>query len=57
VFVTSKVAVTFGSVNVSVLAQVPPDESVPVSEYVAAEAAWGWMAPIPMKRRVATTTK
>jgi hypothetical protein len=38
VFVTSKVAVTFGSVSVSVLAQVPSHESVPVSEYVAAEA-------------------
>jgi hypothetical protein len=33
--VTSKVAVTLGSVNVSVLAQVPFVVRVPVSEYVA----------------------
>jgi hypothetical protein len=35
VLVTSKVAVTLGSVNVSVLAQVPFVVRVPVSEYVA----------------------
>jgi hypothetical protein len=45
VFVTSKVAVTFGLVNVRVLAQLPFDERVPVSEYVAdvadvADVAW-----------------
>jgi hypothetical protein len=38
VLVTSKVAVTLGSVNVSVLAQVPFVVRVPVSEYVAGVA-------------------
>jgi hypothetical protein len=35
VFVTLKVAVTLGSANVSMLAQVPFVVRVPVSEYVA----------------------